>query len=129
MPTRPRPLTFAAQAGLLAAAYWLAAVLSLQLAIPPGYATPIWPASGIALAGLLILGGRAWIGVWLGSFAANAGVDAAFVVPAVIATGSALQAAVAAAVPMNCRRFSSEVMRVSLDSSGSGGSRRVTGAS
>src|ERR1700754_682049 len=98
MPTRARPLLFAAQVGLLAAAYWLAAVLSLQLAIPPGYATPIWPPSGIALAALLILGGRASIGVWSGSFAANAAVGAMPAVAAAIATASALQAVVAAAL-------------------------------
>jgi PAS domain S-box-containing protein len=94
----PRSWLFAAKIGVLAAAYWAAAKLSLLLAIPPGYATAIWPASGIALAGLLMLGARAWPGVWLGSLAANLGVEASLPVSLLIATGSSLQAAAAAAV-------------------------------
>ena len=62
------------QAGLivlLAAVYFAAAKVSLSAAIPPGYATPIWPPSGIALAALLLGGNRLWPGVWIGSFAAR----------------------------------------------------------
>ena len=35
---------------LVAAAYFITGRLGLLLAIPPGYATAVWPASGIALA-------------------------------------------------------------------------------
>src|ERR1051325_7602743 len=77
---------------LLAAAYFAAAKVSLLAAIPPGYATAIWPPSGIALAGLLPGGNRLWPGVWLGSFAANLTVEGALLASLVIATGSALQA-------------------------------------
>jgi PAS domain S-box-containing protein len=81
---------------LLAAVYFAAAKVSLLVAIPPGYATPIWPPSGIALAALLLRGPALWPGVWLGSFAANVTIGAlvptAGLVAAVIATGSALQA-------------------------------------
>src|SRR5712691_4175695 len=52
----------------LAAAYAVAAWLGLWLAIPPGYATAIWPASGLALAGVLMGGARVSPGIWLGSF-------------------------------------------------------------
>ena len=54
----------------LAVAYYLAAKLGLLLAIPPGYATAVWPAAGIALAGVL-LRHAAWPGVVAGSFLAN----------------------------------------------------------
>ena len=77
---------------LLAALYFAAAKLSLVVAIPPGYATAIWPPSGIALALLLLGGIRLWPGVWIGSFAANLTVEAALLPSLVIATGSALQA-------------------------------------
>jgi PAS domain S-box-containing protein len=83
---------------LLALVYFAAAKLSLFAAIPPGYATAIWPPSGIALAALLLGGPALWPGVWIGSFLANAAVDGALVTPAVIATGSALQAFVVATV-------------------------------
>jgi PAS domain S-box-containing protein len=55
----------------LAAAYFVTGKLGTFLAIPPGYATAIWPPSGIALAGLLISGYRIWPGILLGSFLVN----------------------------------------------------------
>ncbi len=60
---------------LLALVYFVAGRLSLLLAIPPGYATAIWPGAGIALAALLIYGRRLWPGVVLGSFLVNLSVD------------------------------------------------------
>jgi signal transduction histidine kinase len=82
----------AGQILLLAVAYFAAAKISLAVAIPPGYATAIWPPSGIALAVLLLAGNRLWPGVLIGSFAANLGVEGNYLVSLVIATGSALQA-------------------------------------
>ncbi len=55
----------------VAAAYFVTGKLGAFLAIPPGYATAIWPPSGIALAGILIYGYRAWPGILLGSFLVN----------------------------------------------------------
>jgi PAS domain S-box-containing protein len=83
------------QAGLialLAAIYFAAAKISLLLAIPPGYASAIWPPSGIALAVLLLAGNRLWPGIWIGSLAANLTVEGALLASVVIATGSTLQA-------------------------------------
>jgi signal transduction histidine kinase len=83
------------QAGLiilLAAVYFAAAKVSLLVAIPPGYASAIWPPSGIALAALLLGSRRLWPGVWIGSFAANLSIEGALLASFVIATGSTLQA-------------------------------------
>jgi signal transduction histidine kinase len=55
----------------LAVLYYLTGRLGLLLAIPPGYATAVWPPSGIALAGLLLFGSRVWPGVFVGSLALN----------------------------------------------------------
>ncbi len=55
----------------IAAAYYAVGRLSLLLAIPPGYATAVWPASGIALAATLLRGYRVWPGILLGSFLIN----------------------------------------------------------
>ncbi|WP_165912061.1 CHASE domain-containing protein [Novosphingobium sp. PhB165] len=60
-----------ARMAVLAAAYALAGAAGLDLAVPPGYATLVWPASGVALAGLLVWGRRCWPGVWLGSLTVN----------------------------------------------------------
>ena len=81
-----------AQGALLAAIYFGAARFALLLAIPPGYATALWPPSGIALAALLVLGPRLWPGVWIGSALANLSIDASIPAAIIIATGSTLQA-------------------------------------
>ncbi len=86
---------------LVAAAYYLTGRLSLLLAIPPGYATAIWPPSGLALAAVLLLGPRIWPGIALGTLLLNlhpsgaaglAGLGNALALPAVIAAGAAAQA-------------------------------------
>lgn len=56
---------------LLAAAYFITGRLGLLLAIPPGYATVFWPASGIALAFVYLYGYRMLPGVFLGSALLN----------------------------------------------------------
>lgn len=50
---------------VMAAVYYVAAKLALLLAIPPGYATAVWPAAGLALAGVLLFGYGAWPGILL----------------------------------------------------------------
>lgn len=66
-----KPIRYLALIISIAAAYAGAGRLGLEVAIPPGYATAVWPPSGIALAGMLVLGYRLWPGIWLGSFVAN----------------------------------------------------------
>ena len=51
--------------------YFVTAILSNTLAIPPSYASPIWLASGIALLCFLNWRWRSALGIWLGSFALN----------------------------------------------------------
>ncbi|MCM2320322.1 MAG: PAS domain S-box protein [Pseudomonas sp.] len=47
--------------------YVLAGMAGLLLSHSSGYASPIWPAAGVAVAALLSWGWRCWPGVWLGS--------------------------------------------------------------
>lgn len=87
---------------ILASAYTLTGIVGLSLAIPPGYATAVWPPSGIALAGLLLWGPRAWPGIAIGSFLVNVAVAAttasvtftwvSALIAASIAAGSTVQA-------------------------------------
>jgi len=97
---------------VLALAYLVAGKLSLLLAIPPGYATAVWPSAGFALAGILLGGFRFWPGIWIGSFLVNistswdpssiALIAQSLAVTGGIATGAALQAVVGALL---IRRF------------------------
>ncbi|RYZ59632.1 MAG: response regulator [Proteobacteria bacterium] len=43
----------------------------LLLALPPGFATVVWPASGIALGFALLKGKRVYPGLWIASFLVN----------------------------------------------------------
>ena len=63
--------SYLAKVALLATLYFLTGKLGLSLALPPGYATVIWPPSGLVL-GFLLLHGRQYApGVFLGSFLLN----------------------------------------------------------
>lgn len=87
---------------LLAISYFLTGKLGILLAAPPGYASIVWPASGIALGWILLFGHRLLLGVVLGSFAVNitalaqnTGVglfDVGWTIPLLIALGAAAQA-------------------------------------
>ncbi len=109
----PAPPSLWAQARIaLATAFAYAAVgaLALMLAGPPGYASPLYPSAGIALAAALTFGRAALPGVLLGSFVVNAGLGllrhqsglALLQLPLLIAFGAMLQAGVGAAL---VRRF------------------------
>jgi diguanylate cyclase (GGDEF)-like protein len=88
----------AGQILLLAAVYFAAAKSSLALAIPPGYATAVWPPSGIALGAVLLLGSRVWPGIWLGATLANLTVASSLATAVVIGTGNTLEALACAAI-------------------------------
>ncbi len=88
---------------VLALAYYVTGRLGLLLAVPPGYATAVWPPSGLALAGILLCGYRVWPAIVIASFALNVpiGFDTAhvldsFAVLTIIALGAAAQAVVGA---------------------------------
>jgi PAS domain S-box-containing protein len=91
---------------ILAAVYAMTGRLALYWAIPPGYATAIWPPAGLALAGILMYGSRVWPGIWLGSVLVNlwtvlhpeapGTLLMAFALPACIGVGAAMQALVGA---------------------------------
>ncbi|HUS24382.1 MAG TPA: CHASE domain-containing protein [Candidatus Binatia bacterium] len=82
------------------AGYYVSGRLGLLLAIPPGYATAIWPASGVALAAVLLGGSRMALAVALGSLLINLPATlhsgGHLVVTAVIACGAAAQAVIGA---------------------------------
>jgi hypothetical protein len=93
--------------------------MALWLAIPPGYASPLYPSAGIALACVLTFGPRVLPGVALGAFTVNSlvAVDhgaldltSMVLLPAVIAAAAVIQAALGAAL---VRRFASQPLTLS----------------
>jgi len=81
---------------VLAMAYVGAAKLGLALDAVSGFASLVWPPTGIALAALLLFGFRLWPGVALGAFVANLSAGAPIGVATGIATGNTLEAVIGA---------------------------------
>jgi PAS domain S-box-containing protein len=103
----------------LGLAYYITGRLALSLAIPPGYATAVWPPAGLSLAALLHFGNSVWPGIWLGSFLVTTGAgsdlgtqDYSLAFSAVAATGGVLQALAGAAVVRRFVGFPNELLHV-----------------
>jgi PAS domain S-box-containing protein len=110
-----RALPFA----LTTLAYAAAGLAALVVAIPPGFASPLFPAAGIALASVLVYGRPMLGAVGLGSLIVNASLLAwqgqrgfgPFALPFVFALGAALQAGVGAGL---VRRFVRQPLTLTL---------------
>src|SRR4051812_46973047 len=87
-----------ALAALFAILYFGCAKLSLMLAVAPGYATAVWPPSGLAVAAALLFGNRIWPGIWIGAAAANFTIGSSLVAAVAVGSGNSLEALAAAAM-------------------------------
>jgi hypothetical protein len=63
----PRPAGDLLRLALVALAYYIAARLSLGLALVHGQVTPVWPPTGIALVAFLVFGLRTWPAIAAGN--------------------------------------------------------------
>ncbi|HEU4887389.1 MAG TPA: MASE1 domain-containing protein [Thermoanaerobaculia bacterium] len=80
----------------VAAIYFVAGKLGLQLAIVHASATAVWPPTGIALAAALVFGSRVAPGVFLGAFLTNATTAVPLGAALGIAGGNTIEALVGA---------------------------------
>jgi signal transduction histidine kinase len=85
-----------AQVGAVAVVYVLAARAGLTLDAVSGFASLVWAPTGIALAAVLLAGGRIWPGVFIGALVANIITGAPFLAASGIAAGNTLEAVVGA---------------------------------
>ena len=90
-----RGLAYLFEFAALAALYVVAARAGLGLNAVSGFATLVWPPTGIALAGLLIAGIRLWPGVFVGATVANILTGAPVLIACGIGAGNTLEAVVA----------------------------------
>jgi signal transduction histidine kinase len=81
---------------LVAVVYWVAARLSLTLALVHGQVTPVWPPTGIALVAILVFGRQVWPAVFAGALAVNLPIGPTPLGAVVIAAGNTLAPLVAA---------------------------------
>ncbi len=82
--------------GILTVIYFIAGKLGLILASLHASASPVWPPAGIALAGSLLLGYRAWPAIFIGAFLVNVTSAGNVATSFAIATGNTLEALVGA---------------------------------
>src|SRR3954466_5566904 len=80
----------------IALLYFVVAKLSLRLAFVNASASSIWPATGVALAALLLLGYRVWPAIFAGAFLVNILTAGNFFTSLCLATGNTLEALCAA---------------------------------
>ena len=76
--------------------YVLAALAGLRLDAISGFASLVWPPTGIAIAAVLLAGGRIWPAIFIGALVANFVTGAPLLVAAGIATGNTLEAVIGA---------------------------------
>lgn len=100
-PTLPRVSypaqgTYLLQVASVFAAYFITGKIGLSFYAVNGFATLIWPPTGIALAALLLWGGRLWPAIALGAFSLNLFIGASPPVACGIAIGNTLEALVGA---------------------------------
>jgi signal transduction histidine kinase len=79
----------------LALVYVIAARAGLMMDAVGGFATLVWPPSGLSLAALLVFGPRLWPGVFAGAFLANLLTGAPVLVALGIGLGNTLEAVLA----------------------------------
>lgn len=96
---------------LLAVAYALAARVGLMLDAVSGFASVVWPASGIALGAVVLRGPVLAPGIWTGAFAANLWNGAPPIAAAGIGIGNSMEA-LAGCYALNAIGFSPALKRV-----------------
>jgi signal transduction histidine kinase len=89
----------------LAVAYVVVARFGLAFDAVAGFATLVWPPTGMSLAAVLLLGYRVWPGIFLGATIANALTGAPLFVALGIGTGNTLEAVVGAYLLGRIPRF------------------------
>ena len=90
---------------IVAVVYFAGAELGLSLATLHQNVTPVWPPTGIAIAALLIFGGRVWPGIFIGALAANLPTSISAASAVGIATGNTLEALLAWFLLQRSRRW------------------------
>jgi PAS domain S-box-containing protein len=98
---------------VIATAYLAAAELGLSLASVHTNVSPVWPPTGIAIASLLILGRRFWVGVLIGAFVANAWTNVTLLTALGIAVGNTLEGVIAVLLLEHQRDFKRSLDTVS----------------
>src|SRR4051794_22036050 len=96
---------------VVAAAYYVAAKLSLRISLVGGVVTPIWPPTGIGVVALLGFGLRLWPAITVAAFLVNLPINDSGATAALIAAGNTLSPLLAAWL-LRVSRFRLELDRL-----------------
>jgi len=107
-----RPAKDALGIVLLFLAYFITARLGLLMDAVSGFATLVWPPSGIALAALLLFGTRLWPGILAGALCVNLVIGASLPVALTIASGNTLEALAGTWLLRRMVRFDARLERI-----------------
>src|SRR6266446_940550 len=89
---QPRAFSGLPVIGILTLVYFIAGKFGLMLASLHPSASPVWPAAGVALAALLVLGYRVWPAIFIGAFLVNVTNTGNAATSLAIASGNTLEA-------------------------------------
>src|SRR6185369_11624789 len=109
---RPPSGKYLSHTALVGIAYFAAARLGLAVPFTSGNVSPVWPAAGIALASLLLLGYRVWPGIALGAFLANLLSPIPHMAAAGLALGNTLAALAGAFMLRRLPTFNTSLSRL-----------------
>jgi signal transduction histidine kinase len=109
---RNRRFAYAAKLLILFVIYYATAKFGLHLSAVNGFAAPVWPPSGIALAAIFILGYRYWPAIALGAFLVNHSAGASVLISSGVALGNTFEAFASAYLLKNFADFRLSLQRV-----------------
>src|SRR6266478_6397816 len=89
---QPRAFSGLPVIGILTLVYFIAGKFGLMLASLHPSASPVWPAAGVGLAALLVLGYRVWPAIFIGAFLVNVTTTGNAATSLAIASGNTLEA-------------------------------------
>src|SRR5262245_37902797 len=91
-----KPWLFALESLVVAAVYFAAGKAGLAVPFTNGSVSPVWPAAGVALGAMLIVGRRAWFGIVVGDLLVNLSSQSSPIACVAIATSTVLGTALSA---------------------------------
>jgi PAS domain S-box-containing protein len=103
--TKEKPLHFALKLTLVFAVYVIAGKIGLSFDAVGGFASLVWPPTGIAIAVLLLYGRKFWPAIFLGAFTVNFSSGAPIGASVGMAAGNALEACLASWLLLSDGRF------------------------
>ena len=104
--------TYLRNTALVCIAYFAAGRVGLAAPFTSGNVSPVWPASGIALSAVLLLGWRIWPGIALGAFLTNLLSPIPHIAAAGLALGNTLAALTGAFLLRRMRGFRPSLSRL-----------------